>query len=144
MGELVLNQFGITDRKGQVKNPDKGFRYDVQLAGDDVVPGDCVKIKNVAGSKVIVVEKITDASDAVFGMVQYESAKANVYKAGDMLTVAGDYSLITCEANGAIEAGAKVDAVVAGAKVATATGDGIGIALTPAAVAGDLILVKLG
>lgn len=144
MGELVLNQFGVTDRKGQVKNPDKGFRYDVQLAGDAVVPGDCVKLKNVAGAKVIVVEKITDASDVVFGMVQYESAKANTYKEGDMLTVAADYSLITCEANGAIATGTKVDPVIDGAKVATAKGNGIGTALTPAAIAGDLILVKLG
>ena len=144
--ELVLNQFGVTDTKGRVLNPDKGLRYDVQNAGADaLVVGDCVKIKSVAGAKTICVEKIAETTDTVFGMVQYESAGAATYATGKMLTIAADYSIVTCEASTAIAAGAEVEAVIAGQKVATkTTGTAIGIALTPAAAAGDLILVKLG
>lgn len=142
---MELNQFRVTDTKGRVLNPDKGFRYDVQLSGGQVVPGDCVKLKNVAGSKTIVVEKIAADTDVVFGMVVYESAKANAYNDGEMLTVASDYSLVTCEASAEINAGVGVMPVIDGQKVATATASKIviGTALTPAAAAGDIITVRL-
>lgn len=144
MGELVLNQFGVTDRKGQVKNPDKGIRIEALVKGEDLVYGDCVKLAHVDGAKLPVVEKITDVSDKVFGVVKYESAKANGYKAGDMVTIARHFSIIGCEADGAINAGAEVEAVIEGGKVATKTsGTVIGIALTPALVKGDIILVEL-
>lgn len=144
MGELVLNQFGITDRKGQVKNPNHGIRMEALVKGDDLVPGDCVKLKNVAGAKLPVIEKITAVADKVFGMVKYESAKGNVYKENQIVTIARHHSIISCEANGAIDAGAEVEAVIAGQKVATkSNGTAIGVALTPATVAGDIILVEL-
>lgn len=144
--ELVLNQFEVTDTKGRVLNPDKGFRYDVQNAGTDtLIVGDCVKIKSVANAKTICVEKIAETTEPVFGVVQYESAGANNYVTGKMLTVASDYSIVVCEASSAISAGDEVEAVIEGQKVAKkTTGTAIGIALTPASVAGDLILVKLG
>lgn len=143
---IKTNQFGITNTiKGKVVNPDKGFRYDVQNAGDAVlVPGDCVKIKHVAGANTIQVEKISAATDAVFGVVQYESAKANEYAKGEFLTVAGAYSIVTAEANGAVNGGAAVEPVAATGKVATkSSGTAIGVALTPAAAQGDIILVRL-
>lgn len=141
---MQLNQFGITDIKGKVLNPDKGFRYDVQNVGAaDLIAGDYVALKQVAGAKVICVEKATAESE-VFGVVIYEAAKTNTYKTGEMLTVANDYTIITCEANGAITTGSKVDAVIGDAKVVTHTsGKVVGKALTPAAVAGDLIQVRV-
>lgn len=143
---IKTNQFGITNViKGKVVNPDKGFRYDVQNAGDAVlVPGDCVKIKHVAGAKTIQVEKISATTDAVFGVVQYESAKANEYAKGEFLTVAGSFSIITAEANSAINGGASVEPVIASGRVATkSSGTALGVALTPATAQGDVILVKI-
>lgn len=143
--EQKLNQFAVTPLKAVVRNADEGQRYEVQNGGTaELVPGDVVKLKDVA-SKTIVVEKITATTDVPFGMVEYESAKGNVYKEKDILTVASDYSIITCEASAAISVGAKVMPVIEGQKVATATATNyaIGIALEKATVNGDIIRVLL-
>lgn len=141
----ILDQFAVTPLKAVVRNADKGQRYDVQnLGAADLVPGDVVKLKDVAGD-TIAVEKIAATTDLPFGMVEYESAKGNLYHTKDMLTIASDYSIITCEASAAISAGAKVMPVIAGQKVAaaTATNYAIGIALNKATANGDIIRVLL-
>lgn len=141
----ILDQFAVTPLKAVVRNADKGQRYDVQnLGAADLVPGDVVKLKDVAGD-TIAVEKIAATTDLPFGMVEYESAKGNLYHTKDMLTIASDYSIITCEASNAIAVGTKVMAVIEGQKVATATNPNyaIGTALDKAAADGDIIRVLL-
>ncbi len=136
------------DQKGAIHNANHGFRYEVQLdnsAAAAVTVGQLVKIKNVAGQHgVPVVEACTAITDRPFGMVAYQN-KQDTFAAGEILTIASDYTIITCEAAGAVNAG--VDVMYAAAqKVDVAAGAGtyaIGTALTPAAADGDLIRVLL-
>lgn len=141
----MLDQFAVTPLKAVVRNADKGQRYEVQnLGAGELVPGDVVKLKDVAGS-TIAVEKISATTDLPFGMVVYESAKGNVYHEKDMLTVASDYSIITCEVSGAVAVGQKVMAVIEGQKVAVATNPNyaIGTALDKATENGEIVRVLL-
>jgi hypothetical protein len=137
-----LNQFTYTDVKGKVVNGAKGLGLSCKIYGA-INAGDFVKIKDVAGSKTIVVEAIASDTDLIFGMIPYESAKKNVYVSDDMVTVMTDYSIVVCEAGAAIAAGATVMPVVSGMKVVTqTTGKAIlGIALKPAAADTDLVEV---
>jgi hypothetical protein len=137
-----LNQFTYTNVKGKVVNGDKGLGLSCKIYGVINV-GDFVKIKDVAGSKTIVIEAIAADTDLIFGMIPYESAKKNAYVSGDMVTVMTDYSIVVCEAGAAIAAGATVMPVVSGMKVVTqTTGKAIlGIALKPAAANTDLVEV---
>lgn len=136
------------DRVGMVHNSNYGFRYEVQLdnsAAADVVVGQLVKIKNVAGQQgVPVVEACTAATDKPFGIVMYQNKK-ETFSAGEIMTIASDYSIITCTASAAISAGSDV-MFAANQQVATAATAGnyaIGMALTPAAAQGDLVRVLL-
>lgn len=140
----ILNQFTYTDVKGKVINGEKGFSVGAKLYGT-AVAGQAVKLKNVSGSKVYVVEAVAADTDAVFGFIPYESAKKNSYVDGDMVTVMCDYTIMVMEASAAINGGAEVMAVVSGQKVATATTGKtvVGYALQPAATTGDLIAVKI-
>lgn len=137
-----LNVFNYSDEKGKVVNGDKGHGFSAKLYGT-ANAGDFVKIKNVSGSAVIVVEVIAADTDNVFGVIPYESAKRNVYADGDMVTVMTDFTRIVCEASAAINGGATVMPVVTGMKVAAQTTGktGIGIALKPASGAGALVEV---
>ena len=103
----ILNQFGYTEGKASVKNGDKGHSFSCKLSGT-ATAGTFVKVKSVTASKVIVVEAITADTDLVFGVVPYESARANSYVDGEMITVMSDYTRIVCEASAAIAAGATV------------------------------------
>ena len=136
-----LNTFRFDDHKGIVVTP-KNSR-DCR-AYEALSAGDIVKIKNVAGP-ITVVEKITAATDIPFGVVAYDSAKKADYGAGEIVNIAYDYSIVKMEASAAINAGAKIMAVVSGMKVATATGGNVafGQACIPAAASGDLIPVML-
>jgi hypothetical protein len=142
---IGLNQFQYTEVKGDVKNKDKGTRFDCLVHADSatLVVGDCVKLVDIAGP-VLQVTKITADTDEVFGMVQYESAKANSYAAGAMVTIAADYSIITCEASAAVTVGADLMPVISGQKVAVATAGKkiIGKCLQKGTTA-DLVKVKL-
>jgi hypothetical protein len=140
----ILNQFGYSEQKSSVKNGDKGHSFSCKLASA-AANGTFVKLSSVSGSKVIVVTACTADTDDVFGIIPYESAKANTYVSGEMVTVVGDYARIVCEASAAISAGATVMPVITGLKVATQTTGktGIGIALTPASADTDLIEVLI-
>ena len=137
-----LNSFTYAEIKGAVKNGEKGHGFSCKLYGT-ANAGDFVKIKNVSGSKVIVVEVIAADTDNIFGIIPYESAKKNAYVSGDMVTVMQDYTVAVCEASAAIAAGATVMPVVSGMKVATQTTGKtmLGIALKPASGTGSLVEV---
>ena len=136
-----LNQFRPSDEKGIVVTA-KNTRD--CLAAEALVAGDIVKIKDVA-SPITTVEKVTAATDDVFGVVAYDSARKNECQAGDIVNIAYDYSIVKMEANAAIAAGAKVAAVVNGMKVETqsASNTVVGRACIKAAT-GDLVPVMLG
>ena len=138
----ILNAFTYDDQKGKVVNGDKGLAFSCKLA-TSANAGDFVKITSVAGSRVIVVTPITADTDDIFGVIPYESAKKNVYVAGDMVTVQSNNTVIVCAAKASLSAGASVMPVVSGMYVATQTAGKkvIGTALQPAAAQGDLINV---
>lgn len=140
----TLNVFTYNDAKGRVVNGDEGLGLSAKLYGT-ANAGDFVKIKSVAGSKVLVVEVAAADTDDVIGVIPYESAKKNAYVDGDMVTVMSDLTRIICTASAAINMGATVMPVITGMKIATQTTGktAIGIALRPAAADGDLIEVLL-
>ena len=140
----TLNLFTYNDVKGRVVSGDKGLGLPAKLYGT-INAGDFVKIKAVAGSKVLVVEAAAADTDNILGVIPYESAKKNAYVDGDMVTVMADLTKIVCTASAAISAGATVMPVITGMKVATQTTGktGIGIALQPATADGDLVEVLI-
>jgi len=140
----TLNIFTYDEKKGSVKNGEKGLGFSCKLYGT-ANAGDFVKIKDVTASKVIVVEVIAANTDDVFGVIPYESSKKNAYVANDMVTVMADFTRVVCQASAAVAAGATVMPVVSGMKVATQTTGktAIGIALTPAENADELIEVLI-
>ena len=135
-----LNQFRPTDHKGIVVTPKNSREC---KAGEALTAGDIVKIKDVAGPITTVV-KVAAATDKVFGVVAYDSARKVDYAEGEILNVAYDYSIVKMEANATIAAGAEVAAVPNGMKVATAASGNIafGQACIQAA-AGELVPVML-
>ncbi len=137
------NVFKPSEIKSKVLNPGYGKSYECKLYGT-AVAGTFVKIKDVAGSKLRVVEACTADTDQVFGIIPYNAVK-NSYASGDKVNVVRDFTTIVCEASEAISAGATVMPVISGLKVATqTTGKAIiGEAVTPAAQAGDLIEVMI-
>ena len=114
---MALNQFRVTDGKGVVVTP-KNTRE--CKAAEALKAGDIVKIKNI-DSPITVVEKVTATTDVPFGVVSYDTAKQEACVAGDIVNVAYDYSVVKMEAKDALNAGAKVMAVINGMQVTTAT-----------------------
>ena len=135
-----LNQFRPTDHKGIVVTPKNSREC---RAGEALTAGDIVKIKDVAGPITTVV-KVAAATDKVFGVVAYDSARKVDYAEGEILNIAYDYSIVKMEANTTIAAGAEVAAVPNGMKVATAASGNVafGQACIQAA-AGELVPVML-
>ena len=144
---ISLNQFGIEDVNARILNPDKGFRYECK-ANAAIVAGQAVKLVAVAGASVPVVTPVTATTDVPFGIVVYEPAKTNTYAAGDMVTVAGDYSIVKIVATNAVTAGQAIvyDVTNGQAVDVAAAGDAIlGHALTNAAQGAFCkVLVKVG
>lgn len=137
------NVFRPSEGKSKVLNPGYGKSYECKLSGT-ASAGTFVKIKNVAGSKIRVVEACTADTDKVFGIIPLNAIR-NSYTDGQMVNVVRDFTTIVCEASAAINAGATVMPVITGLKVATqTTGKAVvGEAVTPAAQAGDLIEVLI-
>lgn len=137
---MALNQFRITDGKGVVVTP-KNSR-DCKAA-EALTAGDVVKIKDVA-SAITVVEKVTAATDAVFGVVAYDAAEKNEHKAGEIVNVVYDYSIIKLEAGADLAAGAEVMVSVEDMKIVTATEGNVAFGQACIkATAGDLVPVML-
>lgn len=144
---INLNQFGIEDVNARILNPDKAFRYECK-ANAAIVAGQAVKLVNAAGASVPVVTPVIATTDIPFGIVPYEPAKTNAYAQNDMVTVAGDYSIVKIVASEAITAGQAVAYDVTNGKAVIVADEGdaiLGHALTT--VAKDAfckVLVKVG
>ena len=144
---INLNQFNIEDVNARILNPDKGFRFECK-ANTSIEAGQAVKLVAVAGASVPVVTPVTAKSDIPFGIVAYEPAKKNTYVAGDMVTVAGDYSIVKITTSSVLNAGAAVVYDTTAGKAVDAADEGeaiLGHALTNAVKDGFAkILVKVG
>lgn len=142
------NQFNQTVVKGQA---DLGIQPSVitcvveAAPGSDIIAGQCVKFKGVAGAAPVIAGIGAD-TDNFFGVALY-NLKGSSFGGSESLEVATDGSVVYMEAAGAITAGDEVMPVVTGAKVTAASGSAkarIGIALDAAAADGDLIRVFIG
>lgn len=142
------NQFSQSVVKGLADLRLNSSVIPCRVAGDEstaLVPGQLVKIADVAGGALVVTAVASD-EDSVFGAVIYNVKDVN-FPAGSAIEIAADNSVVYLEASAAIARGAQVMPIVTGAKVATATvGDHaiIGIAIDKAAADGDLVRVLLG
>lgn len=107
-----------------------------------LVPAQAVKIVDVAG-ELTTFTAATATTDAIFGFVP-SNVKTDSYAAQAALKVSGAGTVMVMEASAAIAAGAQLEYVPTGQKVATVnTGTVIGRALTPATADGDLIRVLI-
>lgn len=77
------------------------------------------------------------AGSKPFGVTQYESV------AGDDLAV-DTYGIVKVQVGAAVTAGADLEVAADGQVITLNTGKSVGIALTGATTAGDLINIKLG
>lgn len=142
----LLNQFSQSAVKGLVDLQLSKNTFPCVVKSDEstpLVPGQGVKIADVAGG-AIVVTALTADTDKVFGYVAY-NLKDSSFAAGSFVEVASGLAVMYLEASAAIARGAEVMPVITGSKVATATaGKSIaGHALDKAAADGDLIRVLI-
>lgn len=142
------NQFSQSVVKGLVDLKLSHNTFPCVVASNEsapLVPGQAVKIADVAGG-AIVVTAVTSDEDKIFGFVAYNNKDAS-FAASSFVEVASDMSVMYLEASAAIARGAEVQYVVTGAKVVTAaTGSHsiVGTCLDKAAADGDLVRVLLG
>jgi hypothetical protein len=140
------NQFSQSVVKGLA---DLRFNPNVipcRVASNEAAPlvnGQQVKLVDIIGGSPVVTA-ITSNSDKVFGVVGYNIKDKN-YQASQPVEILSFNSVVYMEASAAIARGADVMPVIAGQKVATASGGGtvLGIALDKALADGDLIRVLL-
>ena len=146
MPSLNINQFSLIPVQGQVDlkvGPANVISVEIDSSSaGGLVPGQAVKIVNVAGGVPSVVECAAN-SDDVFGFLIYD-IKNQTFGVGDKASIA--FARRTCvymTASAAIAANAKVAIVIASKKIVTATTGMmvVGRALDKAAADGDLIRV---
>jgi hypothetical protein len=140
------NQFNLSNEKGSLTLANIDNVYNCKVDASEsatLVPGDPVKIKDIAGS-LITIEKADAATDNILGFVA-RSFKKTEYVALDGIQIASNLCVMNMEASAAIAAGADLEISVSTSKVATHAGTGsiIGKALEKAAADGDLIKVLI-
>lgn len=108
-----------------------------------LVPGQAVKLADVAG-KHIIVEPISADTDEIFGFIAYNTKQAS-FGANEAVEIAGGGCVIYLEASAAAARGASIMAVVADSKIAVATAGKVigGIVIDKPAADGDLVRVKV-
>ncbi len=140
------NQFSQTPEKGDLdlKYPGgviSGIVASTQSAA--LVPGQAVRIADVAGSLPQFISLAAEATEATGFAVR--NIKDAEYAAGDRLEVAIAGSVQFMEAAAAIARGARVEVEATGDKVRTSAGTNpiVGWALDKAAADGDIIRVYI-
>jgi hypothetical protein len=143
-----LNQFKPTTEKGALDLAINWNLYDCRIDPNSTADftnanGFAVKLVSIAGSKNIIVDLATNATDKIFGFIPLET-KTNSYSKGDFIRVGSSAVTMQMEASAAISGGADIEIVPTGNKVVTkTTGTSVGTALTSAAADGDLIKVLI-
>ncbi len=140
------NQFNITNEKGALTLVPNINVIDALIDKDEsatLIPGDAVKIKDIAGK--LKIEKATGSTDAIFGFLPFD-VRTSEFVANDAVKVALRDCVMVMEASAAIAVGASLEIDTTTMKVATATGVNtvIGTAFKKAVVDGDLIDVFIG
>lgn len=139
----LINAFEQGKEKGQLDLRFNANTFSCR-ADSTLVPGQAVKLVNVAGGVPNVTE-ITADTDVVFGFVT-KATRRDAIAIGDVIEVSCTGNIMYMEAGAAIAAGAQVMPVVTGSKVITASGatkSVIGFALDKAAADTDLIRVYI-
>ena len=139
-----MNSFNQVKKKGDLTLVNNFNVFSCRVSSGEtgtLVPGQAVKLVDVAGNGVITVEAAADTEDA-FGFIQYVTEK-NEYVALDMVKIVGPWAVMFMEASAAIAAGASVEAVTTGQKIKTSAGvkPVIGLCLDKATADGDLVRV---
>ena len=140
----------ISSQKGQYALlPNLPQEHNVEFyssTSTDTVPvGAFVKLYSSSTSTTHPVAQVCAATDTPYGMVVYDVRKSD-YAVGEKFAIAKTGDVVFCEAAGAVAVGSKVQFNPTGWKVddsTTSTYAYVGIALTAASAAGDLIQVKL-
>lgn len=143
-----MNQFAMTGLKGKIA-AGPGNTLSVQVyagsaatAAAPIVPGDFVKLVDVAANTIIVDRAAV--TDAIIGVVLV-SPKKDGFIPLDNMEIAINGSIVNLESADAIARGADVEYTVSGAKVSTSAGTNtiVGVALDKASGANKLIRVLL-
>lgn len=145
-----LTATSITPVKGQYALlPNLPQEHNVEFysgTSTDTLPvGAFVKLYTSSTSTTHPVAAVCAATDIPYGMVVYDVRKS-AYAVGEKFAIAKTGDVVFCEAAGAIAVGSKVQFNPTGWKVddsTTSTYAYVGVAVTAAAAAGDLIQIKL-
>lgn len=140
------NQFAQTVEKGMLDLAPNAFVLGciVDSGSATLVPGQAVKLVNVA-SKIPVVTAVTVDTDDIFGFVPYDVI-TNSYAAGANVDIAAfQGNIMYMEAAAAFAPMVKLGIVVSGSTVQTAVSTDriIGVALDKATNIGDLVRVYI-
>lgn len=149
-----LNQFSQNAEVGELDLVANGnasvftVKLNPAYAGGGMVPGEGVKLVDLAGSDIdginpIVGVRALDA-DAIFG-VKVSNTKKNTADAGDIIQVAGAGAVMWMNAGAAIARGANVDLVLAtpGNVVTAAGATVLGVCLDKATAADQLVRILI-
>jgi uncharacterized protein YuzE len=142
-----LNQFQQSYSKGQFAYDSNRNVMSCQIWSEStaiLTPAMAVKLVDMPGHQITI--DLAKAGDVVYGFV-FWNFKRNSHKAGDIVEIAIESSMMHMEAAGAIKLGDMVT-YTADDKVQVATTadplKSIGVSLREAKVAGDLIAVHIG
>lgn len=145
-----LTATSISPAKGQYALlPNLPQEHNVEFysgTSTDTLPaGAFVKLYTSSTSTTHPVAAVCAATDKPYGMVVYDVRKP-AYAVGEKFAIAKSGDVVFCEAAGAIAVGSKVQFNPTGWKVddsTTSTYAYVGVAVTAASAAGDLVQVKL-
>lgn len=145
-----LTATSISPAKGQYALlPNLPQEHNVEFyssTSSDTLPvGAFVKLYTSSTSTTHPIAAVCAATDKPYGMVVYDVRKP-AYAVGEKFAIAKSGDVVYCEAAGAIAVGSKVQFNPTGWKVddsTTSTYAYVGVAITAASAAGDLVQVKL-
>lgn len=142
---LDLNQFTIEPQAGDMVYAPNRPQLSVKVATNEaaaLIPGRAVKLASTDRDML----RVTAAAvtDMPYGVVLRNERQAS-FGANEVCAIARDGDIVWLPAKAAIAVGAKLQFTVDGevAATTTATNFYIGVALTPATAAGDLVQVEI-
>lgn len=142
---LDLNQFTIEPQVGDMVYAPNRPQLSVKVAADEaaaLIPGRAVKIASTDRDMLKV--KAAAVTEMPYGVVLRNERQAQ-FGANEVCAIARDGDIVWLPAKAAITVGAKLQFTAAGEVAATSTASNfyLGVALTPAANAGDLVQVEI-
>lgn len=143
---ISLTNFGIDRKAGEAALlPNQPILHNCIVAAENnLQPGDIVTLSAQAGNNDAVIVKKAAVTEKPVGVVVYNCIKSG-FVAGDRVSVFPEDAYVYLPANGAITRGAKLQFTAAGKVAATTTSSNgyVGVAMTAAAAADELIVVQI-